>query len=85
MLLGTLFLILGDLVAPNGFHNLLFWILDAFWARFWEAFGGPGGVWEVIWELFGALGRSLAVIFGFCVENRETVKSVVLLKQKPMF
>ena len=48
---------LGDLVAPNGFQNRLFGILDAFWAPFWEAFGSPGGVWEVIWELFGALGN----------------------------
>ena len=29
---------LGDLVAPNEFQNRLFWILDAFWAQFWEAF-----------------------------------------------
>ena len=53
---------LGDLVAPNGFQNRLFWILDAFWAPFWEAFGSPGGVWEVIWELFGALWE----VFGGC-------------------
>ena len=62
VLLGTLFLILGDLVAPNGFHNRLFWILDAVWAPFWEAFGCPGGVWEVIWHLFGALWE----VFGGC-------------------
>ena len=53
---------LGDLVAPNGFQNRLFWILDACWAPFWEAFGGPGGVWEVIWEPFGALWE----VFGAC-------------------
>ena len=38
---------------------------------------------------FGSLlvpfGRSLALVFGFCVGNRETVKSVVLLKNNLCF
>ena len=62
---------MGDLVAPNGSQNQLFWILDGFWASFWEPFGGPGGVWEVMWELFGALplGGLWLLFFGFVLEN----------------
>ena len=29
--------------------------METFWNPFWEAFGAPGGVWEVIWEPFGGL------------------------------
>ena len=54
---------LGDLLAPNGSQNRLFWILDGFWSPFWEAFGSPGGVWEVIWELFGGLWEVFGCFF----------------------
>ncbi len=68
--LGVLLGILGDLVAPNGFQNRLLWILDGFWAPFWEAFGSPGGVREVIWELFGALWEVLGGCFSLlCLKS----------------
>ena len=53
----------GDLVAPNGFQNRLFPILDACWAPFSEASGGAGWLWEVIWEPFGALWETFGACF----------------------
>ncbi len=76
---------LGDLVAPNGFQNLLF----GFWMPVGLHFGRLLGVRVGSGKSFGSLlvpfGRSLALAFGFCVGNRETVKSVVLLKENLCF
>ena len=41
----------------------VFLILDAFWCPFGEAFGFPGGVWEVIWEPFGGLWEVFGCLF----------------------
>ncbi len=54
---------LEHLACPNGSQNLLFWILDGFWASFWEAFVSPGGVWEVIWKLLDGRWEVFAFIF----------------------
>ena len=55
---------LGDLMAPNGSQKSLYSILNAFRGPFWEAFGVPGGVWEVIWEPFWCLWEVSGCFFG---------------------
>ncbi len=72
----------GSLVhlgCPNGSQNRLLWILDGFWASFWEAFVSPGGVWEVIWELFDGRWELFGSCFLFCLGKCKTMKSIVLL------
>ena len=68
-----------------GSRTNFFLILDAFWAPFWEAFGARVGSGRSFGSLLVRFGRSLAVVFGFCVGNRETVKSVVLLMENLCF
>ena len=51
-------------MTPNGSQDRLLRIWDIIRASFWEAFGSPGGVWEVIWELSGGFWE----VFGCILE-----------------
>ena len=88
-LLGALFLTLeapwGTLWHQMGSRTDFF----GFWMPVGLNFGRLLGVRVGSGRSFGSLlvpfGRSLALVFGFCVGNRETVKSVVLLKKNLCF
>ena len=58
---------LGDLVAPNGFQNRLFGFWMPFGLHFGRLLGARVGSGRSFGSFLVPFGRSLAVVFGFCV------------------
>ena len=87
--LGALFLVLealwGTLWHQMGSITDFFGFLMSVGLHFGRLLGARVVSGRSFGSLLVPFGRSLAVVFGFCVGNRETVKSVVLLKENLCF
>ena len=76
---------LGDLGSWLWIHGYFLGHLGGSWWYFGWPWGPFGKLLEPFGDHLGAFGWPVVVFLGFCAGKRETVKSVVLLKEIDLF